>query len=226
MAGPAGLVIATDGIVGAGKTATARRVAQILGYRHLDTGAMYRAVTLAAGRRGIKAEQRAELAQLLAQLDIELQPESAGGRILLDGEDISAAIRLPEISRSVGPYADEPLVRRDLVARQQALGVAGGVVAEGRDVGTVVFPRADLKIRLVADLAVRARRRHLELVEKGVDIDLAQVEADVRDRDRQDAERDYGAATDGADAIELDTTELSLEEQVGQIVSWAKERGG
>lgn len=212
-----GLIIAIDGVVGAGKTATAKRVAAELGYRHLDTGAMYRAVTLAAQRAGIGPQEDA-LEGLLAALRIELQPD---GAVLLDGEDVRDAIRDPEISRRVGSYADRPPVRRALVDQQRAMGRDGGVVGEGRDVGSVVFPEADLKVLLTAELSERTRRRYDELRRKGVETTAAEVEADIRRRDAEDARRDYGAPPP-ADLRRLDTTDLTLDGQVGQVVEWAR----
>lgn len=222
---PGGLTIAIDGVVGVGKTTTARQVAAALGYSHMDTGAMYRAVTLAAMRRNIAADQEEALCGLLASLRIELEPRGGCSRVLLNGEDISTAIRRPEVTRRVGPYADAPVVRRALVAQQRKMGDQGGVVAEGRDMGSVVFPQADLKVLMVADLEERARRRHRELSEKGVKLSLQQVKSSIRARDRTDSARDYGAEHDPDETIELDTTHLTMEEQVGRIVCWARERG-
>ena len=222
---PGGLTIAIDGVVGVGKTTTARQVAAALGYSHMDTGAMYRAVTLAAMRRNIAADQAEALGGLLENLRIDLEPRGECCRVLLDGEDVSAAIRHPEVTRRVGPYADAPVVRRALVARQRIMGGRGGVVAEGRDMGSVVFPEAELKVLMVADLEERARRRHRELSEKGVKLSLQQVKSSIRARDRTDSARDYGAEHDPDETIELDTTHLTMEEQVGRIVCWARERG-
>ncbi len=219
------LVIAIDGVVGSGKSTTARMVAEKLGYRHLDTGAMYRAVALAARRRGVSPGDEPALEQLLGQVEIDLLPLDQGGSVLLNGEDVSEDIRRPEIARAVGAFADQPMVRLDLVARQQQLGQRGGVVAEGRDMGSVVFPAAELKIRMVADLHERARRRHGELSAKGLSITYEQVCADVEVRDREDAERDYGATNSATDLIEIDTTSMTLEEQVDKIVSLARQRG-
>ena len=217
-----GIVIAIDGVVSAGKSTTARLVAQRLGYRHLDTGAMYRALTLAATRQHVAPAPSAALEALLQGVQIELEP---GGRVLLNGEDVSEAIRQPEVSRTVGAYADLPLVRRAMVEQQVRLGEAGGIVAEGRDMASVVFPQAELKIRLVADLEERARRRFRELNAKGVSISLEQVRADIRMRDQQDLERDYGASGAPTGVLELDTTGLSIEAQVEQIAVWARQRG-
>jgi len=227
-----GLIIAIDGVVGSGKTATARLVAEKLGYRHLDTGAMYRAVTLAATRRQVAATDTEELASLLATVEISLELPLCGGasphsgdRVLLNGEDVSEAIRRPDVTRKIGAYADLPLVRRALVAQQQQMGVEGGVVAEGRDTGTVVFPDAELKVRMVAALAERARRRHRELIAKGVSLSFDEVLADVDRRDREDAQRDYGVAGIPADSVEVDTTGMTLEQQVDHIVALARQRG-
>ena len=217
-----GLVIAIDGVVGAGKTTTARMVAKRLGYRHLDTGAMYRAVTVAATRCGIANGNATALAPMLAALTIDLEPD---GRILLNGEDVSDTIRRPEVTRAVGVYSDAPVVRTALVAQQKRLGAAGGIVAEGRDMAAVVFPGAELKISMVADLDVRVKRRFQELQEKGVDITPVQVQVDIENRDREDAERDYGVASEGAEAIEIDTTGMTLEGQVDRIVALAREHG-
>ncbi len=217
-----GIVIAIDGVVGAGKSTTARLLAQELGYRHLDTGAMYRALTLAAGRAQVAPVADAALEALLQRIRIDLEPD---GRVLLDGEEVGEAIRRPQISRAVGAYADLPLVRRAMVEQQQRLGAAGGVVAEGRDMASVVFPQAELKIRLVADLEVRAQRRHRELQAKGVHITLGQVRADISQRDREDLGRDYGASGPPAGVIEVDTTAMSIEEQVAHLAALAHQRG-
>ena len=225
MARPNGLIIAIDGVVGAGKTATARLAAQKLGYRHLDTGAMYRAVTLAAMRRGIPAADSPALAELLAVIDISLGAGPAGGEILLNGEEVCDLSRHPEVSLQVGAYADLALVRRRLVAWQQQLGARGGVVAEGRDTGTVVFPEAELKVRLHATLGERARRRYRELIAKGVSVSLEEVSTAISQRDLQDAARDYGVAAWPEGVIELDTTGMTLEEQADRIVALARQRG-
>ena len=218
-----GLVIAIDGTIGSGKTTTARRVAERLGYRHLDTGAMYRAVTVAATRGGVEPEDKDALENLLATSTIDL--DSGRGRVLLDGQDISEVIRQPDITRRAGAYANVPLVRHSLVAQQQQLGQLGGVVAEGRDMAAVVFPDAELKIALVADLDERTRRRHRELTDKGVCITLEQVRSDIQTRDREDAVRDYGGTSAANEIVEIDTTDMTLEDQVDCVVALARQRG-
>jgi cytidylate kinase len=183
---------------------------------------MYRCVTLAATRQGIPASDTADLADLVDKIRIELEPEDRGGRVLLDDEDVSEAIRRPEVTRKVAGYADLPLVRQALIQKQQQMGAEGGVVAEGRDAGTVVFPDADIKVLMTASLEERTRRRHRELIEKGVSTSLEEVEADIRQRDRTDAARDYGAERNPAETRTLDATDLTLEDQVDRIVSWAR----
>lgn len=222
---PGGLIIAIDGVVGAGKSSTARGVAAALAYRHLDTGAMYRAFALAAMRRSIEARDSEGVAQLLVQLDLTIDIRDGEQRVLLDGEDVSDEIRRPEVAREVGAFADVTPVRLALIERQRSLGSRGGVVADGRDAGSVVFPDADLKVRMTADLDERARRRYRELIEKGVSTSLEQVAADIRRRDREDEARDYGARHDPAETLELDTTELTVSQQIDGIVSWARQRG-
>lgn len=219
------LVIAIDGVVGSGKSTTARLVALALGYCHLDTGAMYRAVALAAGRSGVEADDEPALKQLLDKIEIDLLPSDQGVVVLLDGEDVSDEIRRPEVARCVGAFADKPAVRRALVSRQQEMGCRGGIVAEGRDMGSVVFPHAELKIRMVADLDERTRRRREELVAKGVDMSFEEVRADIETRDLEDARRDYGAAGEVVEYVELDTTSMGLEEQVAAVVALARQRG-
>ena len=225
MPGPGGLVIAIDGVIGAGKSTAARGVAIALHYRHLDTGAMYRAVALAATAADVAPSDHEKLSSLLGELQIELTPLDKGRRVLLNGEDVSADIRRPEITRCVGSYADRPVVRHQLVEVQRSMGAEGGIVAEGRDMSTVVFPGADLKIRMLAELEERARRRHEEFVAGGVDITLDQVRTDIRTRDREDEERDYGADGPPLDVVEVRTDGLSIETVIEQIVELARLRG-
>lgn len=235
-----GLVIAIDGVVGAGKSTVARSVASTLGYRHLDTGAMYRAVALSASRQGITPSDTDPLQKLLDGMRLDLEPGGQGGRIRLDGEDVSDAIRSPDVSRVVGSYADIPAVRQALVQQQQAIGAAGGVVAEGRDMTSVVFPQADLKVYMIADLDERTQRRYREFADKGVDITVEQVRTDIEQRDQEDAVRDYGGEhasnfvevdasnfveVDTSNFVEVDTTGLSAAEVSAQIISLAQQRG-
>ncbi len=221
----ANIVIAIDGVVGSGKSTTARLVAETLGYRHLDTGAMYRAVALAARRQGIESEDERALADLLPTLHIDLLPSDQGASVILNGEDVSEEIRRPETTRCVGRFADRPIVRRALVTRQQTLGARGGVVAEGRDMGLVVFPNAELKVRMVANLDVRTQRRLDELVAKGIGTCFDEVRTDIAERDREDAQRDYGGDGVAADYLDVDTTNMNLAQQVATVVDLARQRG-
>jgi cytidylate kinase len=225
VAGPLGLVIAIDGVIGAGKSTAARGVAQALHYRHLDTGAMYRAVALCGMRQDVSPDDHQGLGRLLDQLKIQLTPQDEGGRILLNDEDVSDAIRRPEITRVVGSYADRPDVRQRLRESQRSMGAEGGIVAEGRDMSTVVFPTADLKIRMLAELEERARRRHEEFMAGGVEISLEQVRQDINTRDLEDEQRDYGAQGPPVDVTDVLTDGLSIDDVVGQIVTLARQRG-
>ncbi len=225
MAGPAGLVIAIDGVIGSGKSTAARGVAQALSYRHLDTGAMYRAVALKATARDLSPDDHDGLVDLLQGMQIELTPLDAGGRILVNREDVSDAIRLPQITRCVGSYADRPEVRARLIEHQRMMGADGGVVAEGRDMSSVVFPQADLKIRMLADLTERAHRRHLEYTARGIDISLEQVQLDIQTRDQEDEQRDYGADGPPRDIVEVSTDGLDAAAVTARLVELARERG-
>ena len=199
------MVIAIDGPAGAGKSTVARAVAAALGFTYLDTGAMYRCVALASLRSSTPA------AELAPELKISL-----GERVLLDGEDVSDAIRTPEVSERASEVAAEPAVRRAMVERQRQLIASGGWVAEGRDIGTVVAPDAELKVFLTADPAERAARRAAQL---GIDPETVLAEQTIRDeRDRTRADSPLRPA-DGA--IELDTTGLTLDEVVRRIVALA-----
>ena len=205
------LIIAIDGPSGVGKSTLSQRLAETLGYVNLDTGAMYRAVALAASRRGISATEPAALATLCRDISLRFARQNGRERVLLDGEDVSAAIRSPAVTRLTPLFAARPEVRRAMVALQRELGREGGVVLEGRDIGTVVFPAADVKFFLKAEAAERGRRRYLELQEKGVEADLAQTIVDVEARDAADSSRSDSPLVQAADAIVIDTTDLSID---------------
>lgn len=196
-------IVAIDGPAGSGKSTVARAVAQRLGYGFLNSGAMYRAVALVAG------EQGRDPGELAAQLRIEL-----GDRVLVDGRDVTEAIRTPEVSAASSRAAADPQVRAAMVRRQRRLLARGDWVAEGRDIGTVVAPDADIKVFLTADDAERARRRAADL-----GADAARVLAEQRERDRRDRERDVSPLTAADDAIILDTTGLSMEQVVERIIA-------
>jgi cytidylate kinase len=210
------MVIAIDGPAGAGKSTVARAVAAELGFTYLDSGAMYRSVALAALEAGIDPGDSAALGTLAAGLEVGFD----GRRVLLGGRDVSDAIRRPEVTADASRVSIHPAVREAMVARQRSLIEAGDYVAEGRDIGTVVSPEAPLKVFLTASDEERARRRAAETGE-----DFASVLTAQQRRDARDTEREHGALRPAADAVELDTTGLSLEAVVGRVVALARERG-
>jgi CMP/dCMP kinase len=209
------MVIAIDGPAGAGKSTVARGVADALGFTYLDSGAMYRCVALAGLRRGADLDDGAAVAAIARRLDIRLQP----GLVELDGEDVTAAIRTPEVAAAASRISVHPRVREAMVDRQRALIAGGGYVAEGRDIGTVVSPDAPLKVFLTATDQERARRRAAETGES-----FGRVAEDQRERDARDRERAHGALRPADDAVELDTTGLSVPEVIERVVALARER--
>ncbi len=211
-------IIAIDGPAGSGKSTTAKLVAKRLGFTYLDTGALYRALTLLALRNHIDLEAEGELVNLLKNSEFQLQTHGDQSRIWINGEEATEAIRSPEVSRSVSIVARHPAVRREMVQLQRRLASQADVVVEGRDIGTVVFPDADLKIFLTAALDARAQRRLKELREKGVDIALDELMADIHRRDQIDSQREIAPLKKAEDAIEIDTTRLTIEQQVDRIV--------
>jgi len=208
-------LIAIDGPSGVGKSTTARRVASRLGWQYLDTGAMYRAAALALHRAGLPLEDRPGLERLLAGLDLAQQ----GTRIFLAGEDVSETIRSQEVTRCVTPVSADARVREVLVEQQRRIGASGHWVVDGRDIGTVVFPGACCKIFLTASPEARARRRFLELEAKGQAPVFEEVLADQRRRDEADSTRAVAPLRQAADAVALDSSELSLEQVVDWIVA-------
>jgi CMP/dCMP kinase len=210
------MVIAIDGPAGAGKSTVAKGVAAALGFTYLDSGAMYRSVALAALRDGIDPDDGTEVAELARRLELE----PAGDRVQLDGEDVTEAIRTPEVSAAASRVSVHPAVREAMVDRQRALIDSGRYVAEGRDIGTVVSPDAPLKVFLTATPDERARRRASDTGERAEAVLAAQAERDTRDRDRE-----HGAMRPAGDAVELDTTGLRVGEVVERVVELARQRG-
>jgi CMP/dCMP kinase len=210
------MVIAIDGPAGAGKSTVARALGERLGFTYLDSGALYRCVALAALRSGADLDDGAALGSLAAGLEIEL----AGNRVMVDGEDVSEAIRRPEVSDAASRVSVHPQVREAMVERQRELIAAGSYVAEGRDIGTVVSPEAPLKVFLTAAGDERAWRRAAETGEALDEVLAAQAERDARDRARE-----HGALRPATDAIELDTTGLDVDAVVERIAALARERG-
>jgi cytidylate kinase len=210
-------VVAIDGPAGAGKSTVARAVAQALGFTYLDSGAMYRSVALAAAERGVPP------AQLADSIRIELSGNTQGqsGRVLLDGRDVTSAIRTPQISEAASRAAADPAVRSAMVAQQRRLLEHGDWVAEGRDIGTVVAPDADLKVFLTADPHERARRRAAEL---GADVDTVLAEQAIRDE--RDRAREHSPLVPAPGAVVLDTTGLSVPDAVQRIAELIAPAGG
>ncbi|MGB6430997.1 MAG: (d)CMP kinase [Candidatus Acidiferrales bacterium] len=218
------LIIAIDGPVGSGKSTVARGVAESLGYSYLDSGAMYRALALAALRAGVSLADPAALERLTEATRIDFERHPDGQRVRLHGEDVTDAIRAQEISYAASKVAALAGVRRVLVAEQRRAGAGGAVVMEGRDIGTVVFPGAELKIFLDASLEVRARRRWLQQQEKHEPAIFEQTLVETRERDQRDRERVTSPLVRAADAVLVDNTAMDAGETARLIVMLARER--
>lgn len=217
-------IIAIDGPVGSGKTTVARRVADLLGYMHIDSGAMYRALGLKALRTGVPLEDDARLEQLADETHIEMHRNGGSLQVLVDTEDVTGHIRTPEVSQAASKVALVPEVRRILVAEQRRAGHHGGVVMEGRDIGTVVFPDADLKIYLDATAEVRAERRLKEHVARGDHMNFDEVVAEIKERDLRDTQRKIAPLMRAPDAVLVDSTAMSAEEVARLICQLAREQ--
>lgn len=215
------LIIAIDGPAGSGKSTTAKLLAKKLGYLYIDTGAMYRAVTLYAIKNNLLDDEK-KIIDLASQLNIELKFENCQTKVSVNGKDVTEEIRSLEVNQNVSPVSKIEGVRKILVQKQKQMGKNGGVVMEGRDITTVVFPNADVKIYLTASIDERARRRALEFAQKGQQVDIEQVKQNILERDRIDSSRDVSPLTKSPDAVEIDTSNLSIEQQVEQILEEAK----
>jgi cytidylate kinase len=214
------LIVAIDGPSGAGKGTVARAVASALGYTHVDTGAMYRAVAWKAAHDGISLDDEARVATLAEQARLDLEPS----RVLIDGHDVTRAIRTPDIDQAAARVARLPRVRSVLVSRQRALGASRGVVMEGRDIGSVVFPDADVKVYLDASATERARRRALDPAHTGQQASVDGVQEAMVARDRSDSERPVAPLTMATDAIYVDTTGLAIAQVVDQVMTLVRDR--
>lgn len=207
-----GLVVAIDGPSGAGKSTLTRLLAQRLGYLNIDTGAMYRTLALAVQQAGIDPDDETAVAEVCRQVQIEFQRTNGDYRVLANGVDVSVAIRTPEISLLTSRISSKGVVREQLTRLQRSMGASGGVILEGRDIGTVVFPDAEVKFFLSASVAERGRRRYAELQGAGNGVSLEQTIQEVAQRDAQDTARAHAPLRKAADAIEIDSTGLSIEE--------------
>jgi len=213
------LIIAIDGPSGVGKSTLSKILSHELGYINLDTGAMYRCVALAALRKGVKANDHVALRQLCDEIVIDFARNKGDEQVLLNGENVSPEIRSPEISLLTAAVAACPDVRQAMVARQRQLAAGGGVVLEGRDIGTVVFPHADVKFFLKASAEIRGQRRFLELQANGVAVDLARTVAEVEARDAADTSRTTSPLRQADDAVVIDTTGLEISQVLERMFS-------
>ena len=217
---PAAPVIAIDGPSGSGKGTIAQALARHLGWHRLDSGALYRSVGLAAGRAGIDPGDAEAVAALTRDLDVRFLATDSGETVQLGDEDITSAIRSEQAGKAASQVAAQPAVRQALLALQRSFARAPGLVADGRDMGTVVFPEARLKVFLTASAEERARRRHKQLNEKGISVSLRDLSRDIAERDERDASREVAPLKAADDARVLDSTELSPDEVVRQILVW------
>jgi pantoate ligase/cytidylate kinase len=218
-------IVAIDGPAGAGKSTVTRAFARRLGLVYLDTGAMYRALTWWVRERGVDPSDGAAVAPLLEGLDLRLAGGAAGQRVLINGHDVSEAIRAPEVTALVSTVAAHPCVREALTAQQRAMGSSGGLVAEGRDIGTAVFPEAECKVFLTASVSERARRRAEDLRQRGFAVPaLAELEAQIAERDRQDSCREVAPLRQAEDAVELVTDGMEIEAVIQALVDLFRAR--
>lgn len=210
--------VAIDGPSGAGKSTVARAAAARLGYVYVDTGAMYRAIGLAVCRRGISGEDTDGIAAALPEIDIRLAYQGGAQHVLLNGEDVSDAIRTPEIAYYASKVSAVPAVRQFLLEAQRDMAKKGNILMDGRDIGTVILPHAPVKIFLTASAETRAERRYLELIEKGQQVTREGVLHDVVERDRQDMTRAVAPLKQAADAVLLDTSDMTLEQSIEAVL--------
>lgn len=217
-----GKVIAIDGPAGSGKSTTAKIIAARLGYVYLDTGAMYRALTWFASQNGVDPSDGPRLEVLAKSVLIEFETNEDVNRVKINGQDVTEVIRSQMVTQLVSEVSAHPGVRRAMVEKQRDMGKEGGIVAEGRDTTTVVFPNADVKIFLEADVKTRAQRRLIDMARLGVSTTLEDQTADIQRRDKYDSEREHSPLTKARDAYVVNTTQTTIEEQVERILAILK----
>ena len=214
-----GKIVTIDGPAGSGKSTTARMLAAQLGYQYLDTGAMYRALTYFAMKNGVAAADSIKLEALARNLSFEFESRDDINRVFINGEDVTEAIRTPEVTREVSQVSAHEGVRKAMVAKQRQIGAKGSVVAEGRDMATVVFPNAHFKFYMDASIEVRAQRRLLDLVKMGETVNLEEIIEDIKRRDNYDSTREHSPLKRARSAYVVDTTNMTVEGQTEHILS-------
>ena len=221
-----GFNIAIDGPAGAGKSTIAKKIAAALSFVYVDTGAMYRAIGLYLIRLGIEGTQEEKIATTLSNINVKIEYVSGEQQVILNGENVNSCIRTEEVSQMTSKISVYPAVRQKLLQLQQTMAKESDVIMDGRDIGTCVLPNADVKIYLTADPVVRAKRRFLELTQKGMDCQLEDIERDIRERDHRDMTREVAPLKKAEDAIEVNTSTLTIDEVVERIVTIIREKSG
>ncbi len=220
---PKQISIAIDGPAGAGKTTVAREVARRLGYKYIDTGAMYRAAAWKSLQVGIPLDDEEDIVDMVGRMDIRFETGDSP-RVFADGVDVTKAIRTPEVTRLSSPVSAIPGVRHHLVALQQRMGGEGGCVMEGRDIGSVVMPHAEVKIFLTASVEERARRRCAEMLRSGMQADIETLKKEIEERDHRDSTRAHSPLVRVPDAVEISTDGLTTEQVIEKILALCRER--
>ena len=215
-----GMIVTIDGPAASGKSTTAKLVAEKLGWLYLDTGAMYRALTVKVLREKLSLNDTVRICTLAETVKIELIPSHNSTKVFLDGEEVTQDIRHPDVDKAVGPVCEIPRVRDVMVALQRSMAKEGNIVAEGRDMGTVVFPDAEYKFYMVASIEGRAIRRRNDLIAQGIDVSISTLKQEIEERDRRDSSRAISPLKRAKDAILIDTTRMNINEQVAFVVNY------